>query len=80
MENKQTAIGLFAIKTLIIQLQLKEKNISPEMYELEYFKLLKEAKQMEKKQIMDAFECGKSQEMILDEIDSEDYYNKTYGK
>ena len=81
MKNKQTAVKVFAIKTLMLQLQLMDKNMTPEMYELEYFKLLKEAKQMEKEQHSETWKRGSYS--LLEHGSGEDfeqYYNETYGK
>jgi hypothetical protein len=76
MANKKTAVDY-----LINQISDIIGRIKPNVLDtLLFITALEEAKKMEKEQIINAFKCGESQEMILDEIDSEDYYNKTYGK
>jgi hypothetical protein len=72
--EKQTAV-----EWIFKELLNSEPNI------LEWNKLLEQAKEMEKQQIIDAFDIGKEyeyQEFIhsAPKFDSEQYYNETFGK
>ena len=70
MQTKQTAI------------EWLEDNLNFEPYDEEEFisnnKIWEQAKQMEKEQIMNAFDSGEHQQGY--ELESEQYYNETYGK
>lgn len=79
MEKKETAIKWFAEKTLILQIELRLKIISIFEFENKYEQYIKEAKAMEKQQIMDAYLEGESDAEHLDNS-AENYYNETYLK
>jgi hypothetical protein len=66
METKQSSI-----EWLYKELLNSEPNI------LEWNKLLEQAKEMHKQEIIDAYKFGISDEYV---IGSEEYYNKTFGK
>lgn len=76
MENKQTAIKWFAIKTLGLQIELRLKKISVFEFENKYNEYLEQAKAMEKEQIKDAFISGENTITMT----PEEYYNETYLK
>ena len=70
-ESQQTAVGWI------------EHNIQSDMTFMEIMGLIRHAKEMEKEQILNAHNHGEynSQFMdALDDIDSIEYYNKTYTK
>jgi hypothetical protein len=68
--NKQTAVEWLEIE---LEKLWVEKYLSP----ITIKPLLQQAKEMEKEQIMNAFdECGNWQDNYTD---SEHYYNETYG-
>jgi hypothetical protein len=70
-ESQQTAVGWI------------EDNIQSDMTFMEIMGLIRQAKAMEKEQILNAHNHGEynSQFMdALDDIDSIEYYNKTYTK
>ena len=66
MSNKQSSI-----EWLYKELLNSEPNI------LEWNKLLEQAKERHKQEIVDAYKFGISDEYV---IGSEEYYNKTFGK
>ena len=65
--EKQTAVSWF-----VKEIQTRLTNDG----EVNYVQLAKEAKAMEKEQIIDAFDSG----LEYDYDDSETYYNKTYNQ
>ena len=72
--EKQTAVDW-----LFKELLNSEPNV------LEWNKLLEQAKEMEKEQIMDAFDEGQEYEYqyhinSAPKFDAEQYYNETFGK
>jgi hypothetical protein len=69
MGNKQTAV-----EWLMMQLPV---FIRVDLYEKE---LYQQAKEKEKEQIMDAFDGGAYVGTYAVDMDSEEYYNETYGK
>ena len=74
METKQTAVD-FAIEQL--------EKLIPYGNQMAIFAILKQAKQMEKEQMKDAFVgCWESNvpDGIECKLDAEQYYNETYGK
>lgn len=84
MEKQKTAVDW-----LIEQMRLrKEQGLTISFYDLEMF--ADKAKQMEKEQIREAYSDGKSHGediaskfewgVRVKEINSEQYYNETYGK
>jgi hypothetical protein len=89
MENKQTAV-----EWLITQLEGEESLVARIVGLKEYNQIVKQAKQMEKEQIIDArangfmssaegwngeIPCMKWSELVR-ETKCEEYYNETYGK
>ena len=86
MENKKSAIVFFADKLLRLQLNLRLKLISLEDYEVNFYGVFNQAKQMEKEQIIDAHleGWGDAYDYLKNESSdarqAEDYYNETYGK
>ena len=58
------------------------KNVKPnEFCSIEKIKkLLEQAKEMEKQQIIDAYKQGQYDSEPIRETDAEQYYNQTYGK
>ena len=54
-----------------------EDKIQSDMTFIEILGLIRQAKEMEKQQITDAYHFGISDEYV---ITSEHYYNKTFGK
>ena len=79
MGNKQTAVEWLFKETLGITLQLTNKRISHRNWELQMGKLIKQAKEMEKQQIIDAYDDGNyAYGMGIKE--PEQYYNETFKK
>jgi hypothetical protein len=70
MENKQTAVEWFFNKLENHEIQAK------------HYKLYQQAKQMEKEQIMNAYDkgCIGEQFELNCNQSKEQYYNETYGK
>lgn len=75
MENN-TVVELFAIKTLVLQIELRLKKISVFEFQNKYNEYLEEAKAIEKQQIKDAFISGENTITMT----PEEYYNETYLK
>jgi hypothetical protein len=87
MENKQTAVDW-----LITQLEGEESLVARIVGLKEYNQIVKQAKQMEKEQIIDARDSYINQMLKVNndlliygeaqykEMTSEQYYNETYGK
>jgi hypothetical protein len=71
---KQTAVEWLFQETLGITLQLTNKRISHRNWELQMVKLLEQAKEMEKEQIIEAYCNGD------DNISAQQYYNETFNK
>jgi hypothetical protein len=77
IDNKQTAVDWLMPKILELTLQLSNKRISQRTCELKILNLFEQAKEMEQKQIENAFDDG---EMNRDGNKySSDYYNETFG-
>ena len=53
-------------------------DISPELWE-QVNEIFKQAKAMEKEQIIDAWDCGYNDYTTMVHTDAEEYYNETYG-
>jgi len=72
MENKQTAVEWLyqRLETMI------PRTATYDMDKREYFK---QAKQMEKEQMKEAFKHGEMPELFVN-LNAEDYYKETYGK
>jgi len=75
--NKQTAV-----EWLVTQLEGEESLVARIVGLKEYNQIIKQAKQMEKEQIMDAYRVGKVEVKMPNELNitAEEYYNETYGK
>ena len=87
MENKQTAVE-WLVEKLLGTGCLTQKPESSSINGLKVLKVLNQAKAMEKEQIIDSFDEGKSDgyktakewdEMII-WLSAEQYYTETYGK
>lgn len=82
-ETKQTAVEWFANKSWKLKVQLENKEISIGEYGVTYVELLKQAKEIEKKQIIDARVDGDTWSTAIKEMRiayAELYYNETYDK
>jgi hypothetical protein len=76
-ETKQTAVEYYSNGIGKLTADLVTGRISGKQFVMLEIKLLQKAKEMEKEQIMNAFdECGNWQDNYTD---SEHYYNETYG-
>ena len=76
MENKQTAV-----EWLVTQLEGEESLVARIVGLKEYNQIIKQAKQMEKEQIKEAYVDGCLGEMyeLSATYTAEEYYNKTYA-
>jgi len=77
MENKQTAVEWFKYQTKKLIQDYNQKSVNGARLSIELQRLSEQAKQMEKEQIMNAFDSGEHQQGY--ELESEQYYNETYG-
>jgi hypothetical protein len=75
MENKQTAVEWLFKEILGLTLQLENRRISHRSWELQMVKLYEQAKEMEKQQILIAYDMGDRDVRYH----PEQYYNETYG-
>jgi hypothetical protein len=75
MENKQTAVEWLFKEILGLTLQLENRRISHRSWELQMVKLYEQAKEMEKQQILIAYDMGDRDVRYQ----PEQYYNETYG-
>ena len=83
METKQTAVEWLFLKMNRIRLDYEIGNLNDLDFIENQKKAYKEAKQMEKEQMKDAFvACWESNvpDGIECKLDAEQYYNETYGK
>lgn len=71
MSKQISAVEWYENRIFILQIQLKKKEISLGEYSVTRVELFKQAKAMEKEQIMDAYNNG-------DNRSAELYYNETY--
>ena len=71
MSKQISAVEWYENRIFIMQIQLKKKEISLGEYSVTRVELFKQAKAMEKEQIMDAYNNG-------DNRSAELYYNETY--
>jgi hypothetical protein len=80
--KQQTAVEWFANESWQLKVQLDNQEISVDEYAVSYVRLLYKAKEMEKKQIINAFSNGDNtdctSEQNIEEF-AEQYYNETYG-
>lgn len=77
MEKKQTALDWYLEQNFNNIVQLETQQISQDEYVIAYYNLLKQAKQMEKEQIIDSYIEGHS--IYGESTNAEQYYNETYG-
>ena len=83
METKQTAVEWFAQEAILLHFNHATKTLPTKVFEVAYMKLINQAKQMEKEQIIEAFvKCWETNvpDGIECKLDAEQYYNETYGK
>lgn len=87
MENKSlTAVEWLDEELWKVRLLLRSGDISQKFYFTEEQRLIDQAKQMEKEQIVNAFQFGVSEGFLTDinymncDEDAEYYYNETYKK
>jgi hypothetical protein len=80
MEKKQTAVEWLMPKVLELNLQLSLRSISQRNCELEILRLIEQAKQMEKEQIIESRTTSPitTGDVMLDLEEAEQYYNETY--
>ena len=72
---KQTAVEWFSNQSWKLKIQLENKEISIGEYAVAYVKLLDESKEMEKNQIMNAYNEG-HYHLEFDSFNPSQYYNK----
>jgi hypothetical protein len=79
MNNEtQTAVECFSNKSWKLKIRLENKEISIGEYAVAYVKLLDEAKEMEKQQVVEAYGNGYEAGFTSEYCVPEQYYNKTY--
>jgi hypothetical protein len=71
---KQTAVEWFSNESWKLKIQLENKEINMGEYAVAYVKLLDESKEMEKNQIMNAYNEGH-----YHSFNPAQYYNKTFN-
>lgn len=71
---KQTAVEFYENQIFNLQLQLEKKEISIGEYAVERFQFFKQAKEMEKQQIVEAYDEAECK--IIGR--GEQYYNETF--
>jgi hypothetical protein len=74
MENKQTAVQWLQDKFLELKIEIDSKTHE------EAFFLFEQAKQMEREQIMNAFDSGYFSYEVLFYDNAEEYFNENYIK
>jgi hypothetical protein len=80
METKQTAVEWFAQEAILLHFNHATKTLPTKVFEVAYMQLINQAKQMEKEQIMNAFDSGYFNYQVLFHDNAEEYFNETYGK
>lgn len=84
METKQTAVEWFAQEAILLHFNHATKTLPTKVFEVAYMKLINQAKQMEKEQILEAYNDGAIMSYTLrfkePFVKGEQYYNETYGK
>jgi len=75
-DKQQTAVEYYSNEIGKLTADLVTGRISGKQFVMLEIKLLQQAKEMEKEQIVNAFEDGQSE---LSLKDKHDYYNETYG-
>ena len=82
MTNNKLAVEWLAKSYVDLLTKLNNEEISLKEFEIEYIEILEQAKEMEKKQIINAFWNGDNtdctSEQNIEEF-AEQYYNETYG-
>jgi hypothetical protein len=76
--SKQTAVEWFSDNVWEIKNQLENKEITLNRFCSAYFKLYEEAKEMEKEQIITAYNEGSNQNGFPLKNEAEQYYSETY--
>ena len=84
MEKKQTAVDWLEEQDNVLTMKLLEKKLTPREFVVQKSKLVEQAKQMEKEQIIGAFDEGQECEYQYHinsepKYNSETFYNETYG-
>jgi hypothetical protein len=77
MEKNNTSVKWFHEKTWELKMLLEKQQISVGKYCVVYYDILKQAKEMEKLQIINAVDGFPIENRHLD---GEQYYTETYGK
>lgn len=83
MEKQKTAVEWYNSKIKTIEFWVETKQITWKEYHKEKDKIITQAKQMEKEQIIDAFDKGLITENVYhgyDDKKAEHYYESKYGK
>ena len=75
--SKQTAVEWYEKEKTALLIKLENQKITLGEFAVKNVDLFQQAKQMEREQIIKAFNEGTFSEM--EKIDAEDYYNQTYG-
>jgi NADH:ubiquinone oxidoreductase subunit 3 (subunit A) len=80
MDKKQTAVDYYSKQIGKLTANLVTGRITGKQFVMLEIKLNEQAKEMEKEQIIDAYECGfESEHDARIPQSSMIYYNKTYG-
>jgi hypothetical protein len=77
-EKQQTAVEWYAEEAMRLEIKKTKGNISVYQMLNELSNVLKQAKEMEKEQMMDAYYYDPNCDEIKD--DGEQYYNETFNK
>jgi hypothetical protein len=77
MEKKQTALDWYIEQNFNNIVQFESHQISQDEYVIAYNNLLNQAKQMEKEQIIDAYEQGDKYKL---NFSGKQFFNETYGE
>jgi hypothetical protein len=82
MTNNKLAVEWLAKSYVDLLTKLNNEEISLKEFEIQYIEILEQAKEMEKKQIINAFWNGDNtdctSEQNIEEF-ADQYYNETYG-
>ena len=74
MSKQISAVEWYENRSIILQIQLEKKEISLGEYSVTRVELFKQAKAMEKEQIIEAHSDGRKRQIE----NSEQYYNETF--
>jgi hypothetical protein len=83
--SKQTAVEWLEEQDNVLTMKLLEKKLTPREFVVQKSKLVEQAKQMEKEQIVDAIFFGMQKGLNVNKVPETDndwvnnYYNETYG-